>query len=164
MFHVVQKPHTVNGHTHLYTVIDHPGAVTIVPSRANRYGLIRQFRPAIDREILEFPAGTIDPPEPPLACAKRELSEETGLQAGQWIELGNFFLAPGYSSEFMHIFLAEAAEDEPAGAHPESNEEISPVEWWSLAELDAGARDGRIQDAKTLAALFLLHTHLRSHS
>lgn len=153
MFRVTQKVRTVRGEEHTYTVIEHPGAVTIVPYRDGRFGLIRQFRPAIDREILEFPAGTLEPPEPPRAAAERELGEEMGLAASEWQELGRFYLAPGYSSEFMYVFLARGLTGTPNGRELQGGEEIGEEVWLSLAELQAAARRGEIMDAKTLAAI-----------
>ena len=153
MFRVTTKNHTVRGQTQAYTVIEHPGAVTIVPERDGRFALIRQFRTAIDRQILEFPAGTLEPPEAPLACAQRELGEEMGLASNQWKELGSFFLAPGYSSEFMYIFLARNVYETREGTSFDPGEEITPAGWFTLEELQAAIRQGVILDAKTLAAI-----------
>ncbi|MBE3578080.1 MAG: NUDIX hydrolase [Limnochordales bacterium] len=153
MFRIATKNRTVRGQVHTYTVIEHPGAVTIVPERGGRFALIRQFRTAIDKEILEFPAGTLEPPETPLNCARRELAEEMGLASDEWHQLGQFFLAPGYSSEFMHIFLARGVYATREGTAFDPGEEISPAGWFTLAELQAAIRQGVILDAKTIAAV-----------
>lgn len=133
----------------------HPGAVAIVPfDRAGRILLIEQFRPAVERKLLEIPAGTLEVGEAPLACAKRELVEETGFAARKWQRLGAVYTAPGFCSEKIHLF--KAWELQPAVAEQDEDEHIN-VRPLSREKVRKAVRTGRICDAKTLSALYLLH-------
>jgi ADP-ribose pyrophosphatase len=133
-------------------VVDHPGAVVIVALDDDRnVYLVRQYRYAIAKSLLELPAGTLEPGEAPLAAAKRELREEVGLVAAEWRSLGSFFSSPGILNEELHVFLARGLTQEEAA--PDFDEELT-VERMSLAELER--RPAETQDAKTLAALRLL--------
>src|SRR5262249_10806842 len=97
----------IDGHQRVLEVIRHPGAAVILPILdAGRIVLIQNYRPAIERELLELPAGTIDPPESPLTCALRELKEETGYTAQQISPLVSFYSTPGICDEQMHVFVA----------------------------------------------------------
>ena len=88
-------------------VVRHPGAVVILPVLDDgRIVLIRNHRPSLDRPLYELPAGTLEPPEEPLACAGRELIEETGYQAATIRPLGRFYTSPGLSDELMWAFVA----------------------------------------------------------
>ena len=132
-------------------VVLHPGAVVIVPMvDANRVCLIRNERVAVGKTLVELPAGTLEPPEPPRECAERELQEETGYAATQWHELPGFYMSPGILCERMHVFTAEClTAGDPAR---EAGEQIYNliVPWdEALAMIDRG----EIEDAKTVAAL-----------
>ena len=97
-----------NGTTVDLDIIRHPGAAAMVPlSEDGSLVMIRQYRHAIGEYIWEIPAGTLNPDESPLECAKRELIEETGYSATEWEELGAIIPVPGYSDEKIHIFLAQ---------------------------------------------------------
>lgn len=134
-------------------VIEHPGAVTIVPLvDGNRVCLVRNFRIAVGKTLLELPAGTLEPGEPPLATAQRELQEETGYTAARWRELPAFFMSPGILHERMHLFVAEVLTEGPPAR--EAGEEIENVVVpWSDAL--AMAERGEIEDAKSLVGLLL---------
>jgi ADP-ribose pyrophosphatase len=128
--------------------------VVIVPVDAEgRVLWIRQYRYAAGRTLLELPAGTIEQGEQPLACAQREIQEETGFAARDWLALGGFYSAPGFCSEYLHAFAASNLTPAP-DAHMDDDEDIAPhpltVEE-SLAALDAG----EVEDAKSIAALHL---------
>ena len=141
---------------HEREIVEHPGAVAIVSLDTERcLTLVRQLREATRRTLLELPAGTREPGEEPLATAQRELREECGLTGGAWRTLGGFWTTPGFSREYMHVFLAEGVER--GEAEPEADEELEIVRW-PVAEIEA--RLGEIEDAKTLAGL-LLYLHDR---
>jgi len=136
---------------HEREIVEHPGAVTIVAVDADdRVALVRQLREATRKELLELPAGTLEPGEDPLATAKRELAEETGLTGGEWRELTKFWTAPGFCRELMTLFVAEGVE---AGeATPEADESLELVHW-PVGEIEQ--RLGELEDAKTLTGLLL---------
>ncbi len=137
-------------------LIEHPGAVVIVAEDGQgRLLWVRQYRYAADRALLELPAGTLEPPEPPEACARRELVEETGFSGTEWRLLGNFYTAPGFCTEYMHVFAARDLT--PAEADGDEDEAIEVVPLTleeSLRQIDSG----EIEDAKSIAAL---HLYLR---
>ena len=139
---------------HEREIVEHPGAVAIVAiDREGMLTLVRQRREAVRTELLELPAGTLEEGETPLACARRELEEETGLTGGTWREEAAFYTTPGFCRERMHLFFAE--ELERGDASPESDEELEVVRW---ARAEIAAKVDEIEDAKTLAGL-LLYLH-----
>lgn len=95
-----------NGDRAVREYVRHPGGVAIVPVVRNGVILIRQFRITIERELLELPAGLLEPGEEPMVCAARELEEEIGYRAGQLIPLASYFSSVGFADERVHIFLA----------------------------------------------------------
>jgi ADP-ribose pyrophosphatase len=141
-------------------VILHPGAVAILPLvDAGHVCLIRNHRFILDADLLEIPAGTLDPGESPEAAAPRELAEETGYRAGRWRKLTQFYPSPGVLSECTHLFLAEDLT--PGPMRLEEGEHLEPVIVpWEQAL--GWALDGTIRDAKTLIAL-LLWARLRAN-
>ncbi|MGC9529677.1 MAG: NUDIX hydrolase [Candidatus Bipolaricaulaceae bacterium] len=131
-------------------VVDHPGAVAVaVRNAAGKLLLVRQHRPGANRPLWEIPAGTLEPGERPLAAARRELAEETGLAADRLRYLGTIYPTPGYGAERIFLFAAQAT----GTAAPQA--EIAAVGYFSSAEIVALARAGQ-GDGKTLAALTLL--------
>src|SRR5262245_34564675 len=87
-------------------VVDHPGAVVVVATdEEGSLVFVRQLREAVRKELLELPAGTLVPGEDPLACARRELAEETGYGGGEWRAGPSFYTAPGFCRELMHVFF-----------------------------------------------------------
>ena len=95
------------GATSRVDIVEHPGAIALIPiDEQERVWLVRQYRHPAGEELLELPAGTLDPQETPAACASRECREEIGMAPGELIHLGGTFIAPGYSSEYLHFFLA----------------------------------------------------------
>lgn len=151
-----------DGRTAAYDVVEHSGAVTVLPLDAEgRIWFVRQFRPAIGKNLLELPAGTKEPSEPAEDCALREIREETGFAAGTLQLLGTFYLAPGYSTEFMHVFLAR--ELTPAPLSPDDDEFLK-AEPIPLQQAYRMVTAGEIQDGKTLAALLLAEPYIRRGS
>lgn len=133
-------------------IVVHPGSVAVVAVDAEDCAvLVRQLREPAREELLELPAGTLEPGESPLACARRELAEETGLHGGQWRELTGFWTSPGFLREHLTLFLAERLLEGPAA--PQSDERVDLLRV-PLAEV-AQCLD-RIRDAKTLVGLLLL--------
>jgi ADP-ribose pyrophosphatase len=132
-------------------VVDHLGSVTILP--VDEQGLvwfIRQYRHPVGDFLLELPAGVSKAGEDPQICAQRELREEIGMAAKQMHELGSFYLAPGYSTEFMHVFLANELYPSPL---PKDLDEIIEVEKISTGDALNLADSGNLQDSKSLIAL-----------
>jgi len=122
--------------------------------------LVRQYRPALDRELLEIAAGTLDRTgELPLACAERELREEVGARAGSLVFLVSYVVAAGVSDEQLHLFLAT---DLTFGAREADGieEEAMSVVRLPLADVDAAVADGTIADAKTILGLLLARRRL----
>jgi ADP-ribose pyrophosphatase len=140
-----------DGSTMSREVIKHPGAVVIVPVLDDgRICLIRNYRISIDQELLELPAGTLEPPEPPMETAHRELIEETGYRCNKLVPLCEFYMSPGILDERMYCYLAsELTTGDPAR---ERGEQISnyPV---TISELANLLRTGQIIDSKSLSAL-----------
>lgn len=142
-----------NGRVAWFEIVRHPGGAAVLPILADgRVVLIRQFRPAIGRALLEIPAGRLEPGEAPEACAVRELQEETGHVAGRVIPLGSTLSSAGYCDERIHLFAAFDLTE--TASNPEPDECIEVVTF-SLDEALAMAADGRIDDAKTQLALLL---------
>jgi ADP-ribose pyrophosphatase len=136
---------------HTYQVIRHPGGAGVLPVHDDgSISLIRQLRPAVDAVMLEIPAGRLGPAEPPAECASRELREETGITAAKLIPLGTVYSSPGVFDEVIHLFAATGISQ--GDAQPEADEEIELLRL-PLGEAMQMASDGRISDAKTLAAL-----------
>jgi len=141
-----------------FDLVVHPGAVTLIPiDDQGRVLLIRQYRHAVGKELLELPAGTLEIGEDPEKCAAREVREETGMSAGELVKVGEFYLVPGYSTEYMHIYLAKDLKIDPL---PGDADEFITVEAYPLAELQNLISTGTLQDAKSLAALFLARPYL----
>ena len=127
----------------------HPGAVVVVGLLGDgRVLMERQFRYPVGRVMTEFPAGKLDAGEEPLACARRELLEETGYSAREWAYAGPVHLAIGYSDEIIHMFFARGLE---SGERRLDADEFLDVIAMSVPELLAGIRDGLVTDAKTLS-------------
>jgi ADP-ribose pyrophosphatase len=134
-------------------VIVHPGAVAIVPVHGDgTVALVRQWRQAAAKALLEIPAGTLEPGEDPSACAHRELAEEVCLAAGSMVRLFASFLAPGYSSELLHTFLA--TDLTPTEGQPDADELLEVVRL-PLERAREMVLAGELEDAKTICGLLL---------
>jgi len=132
-------------------VVEHPGAVAVVAVDTERaITLVRQQRIPAGGPLLELPAGTLEHGEEPLAAARRELAEETGLSGGRWRTGPAVYTTPGFCRELMHLFLAEDLQR--GDANPQDDEEFELVRW-PVGEI--AAHLGEIEDAKTLLGLLL---------
>ena len=144
-----QKVVLPNGKTIHISYINHPGAVIIAPLLdSNTVILLRQFRPALGRYIYELPAGTIDRPEKPLTCCRRELIEETGYRAKSFKKLGEIYPVPGYSNEVIHMFKAEGLS---AGVAEPEDYEVIDIKPTSRSSIKRLFQQGQLMDAKSIA-------------
>ena len=135
--------------------IVHPGAVMVVPLLDDgRVVIERQWRYPLERVMIEFPAGKIDPGEPPFQCGVRELFEETGYRAAEWARAGILHNAIAYSNEGIEIWFARGL---TAGDRKLDAGEFLEVASASLEELDDWARRGELTDGKTLIGMLWLH-------
>jgi ADP-ribose pyrophosphatase len=152
-FNVVRLDYEVRGKAVKKEVIRHNGAV-VVAGRLDDGSLllIENYRPSVDRMLLELPAGTRSKGEEPLATAKREFLEETGYEAGSWELLTEFYVSPGVMDEKMHLFLASDLKRGEQKLEPDEVIELRPH---SPDELREALQAGRIEDAKTLIGVTL---------
>lgn len=149
-----------DGRTVRIDVVAHRGAVTIIPlDEEGQIWFIRQYRHPAGRTLLELPAGVAEEDEAPEVSAHREIREEIGMAAGHLEALGEFFLAPGYSTEYMYVFLATGLTEDPLEGDEDEDIEVEKV---PAAQAMLLAEKGHIQDAKTLAALLLARSRLFS--
>jgi ADP-ribose pyrophosphatase len=146
-----------NGNLVQIDVVDHRGSVTILPlDDQGQVWFIRQYRHPIEDYLLELPAGVAEAGEDPQTNAQRELREEIGMAAGRMQLLGSFFLAPGYSSELMHVFLASDLSPAPL---PGDEDEILEIEKIPARQALKLAETGELHDSKSLIALYWARPH-----
>lgn len=152
---------TPDGRQTKLEIVDHGGSVVVLPiDDENNLLFVRQYRHAAKAELLELPAGTRNDEEPYEECAAREIREETGMQAGNLQKLGEFYLAPGYSTEFMVVFLATDLKENPLQA--DEDEFLRVVKMPAREALEM-AEQGGVPDAKSLAALLLAKPRLEQY-
>jgi ADP-ribose pyrophosphatase len=148
-----------NGRLTEREIVEHPGAVAVVAlDEDDNVILIRQFRKAAEKELLEIPAGTLEAGEEPIACARRELEEETGYRAERLEEVGSLYPSPGFCTECIHLYLATDLQE--GHSVPEEDEAIETIKV-PLSDIPAMLSRGEICDGKTIAGLlntlFLRH-------
>ena len=144
-----------------YDIVEHGGSVVLLPlDQDGNLLFVRQYRHAAGSDPLELPAGTREGDEPFEECAAREIREETGMEAGSLIRIGSFYLAPGYSTEYMGVFLATDLKHNPLEA---DDDEFLSVEKIPVAKAIQSAERGGIPDAKSLAALLMSKPHLEKY-
>ena len=150
-----------DGHVGVREYVRHPGAVTVVALLDNGHVVLeRQYRHPLRRTMIEIPAGKIDPGEAPLACAQRELLEETGYSAAKWIHLGGFHNAFGYSDEKIEVYLAQGLKPERKTQDAGEVIEVFAAAWQDVA---AWIRDGTVTDVKTIIGIGWLQQWLDGH-
>jgi ADP-ribose pyrophosphatase len=150
---VLEKVTLPNGAVKDREIVRHPGAAAMVPLLDDgRVVLIKQYRHAVGEFVWEIPAGTLEPDEAPVACARRELVEETGYEAAKFEKLTEILPAPGYTDEHIHIFLATGLTAVDQRLEDDEVLELQPT---VLDSALAMVTQGEIRDAKTIAGLFL---------
>ncbi|UCZ54686.1 NUDIX hydrolase [Bacillus shivajii] len=146
--HDVKLP---NGKESKREVVYHPGAVAVIAfTKEGKLILVKQFRKPLEKVIAEIPAGKLEKGEDPLECAKRELEEETGEIAENWVSLGSFYTSPGFADECIHLFLAEGLSEGIAGTDEDEFVEKMEV---TLDEALTMVEQQEIHDAKTVFAV-----------
>jgi len=136
---------------HEREIVEHPGAVAIVAVDAgDNVVLVRQLREPARKALVELPAGTLDDGEEPLASARRELAEETGLSGGDWRHAASFWTTPGFCRELMHVFFAERVEEGEQRLEDDESIELVRIRVATLP-----SRLAELEDAKTLTGLLL---------
>ena len=149
----------VNGKEAWREVVHHPGASAIVAiDEDNRIIMEKQFRYALNDYLLEIPAGKLDAGEDPLVCAKRELEEETGIIASEWISLGTIATSPGFCNEVIHLYVAKGLSK---GEIHWDEDEYVEVERYTFDELLQRIKEETIKDSKTLSALLLAMPYIK---
>lgn len=156
----VRRDHlkTPDGREVQFDIIGHVGSVIILPiDDSGNLHFVSQYRHAAGSMMLELPAGTLEPDEDPLDCARRETREETGMDPAELHAIGGFYLAPGYSTEYMHVFLARRLRHSPLAADVDEFLETRLI---PVPDAYQMVRQGQMTDAKTVAALMLALPHL----
>ncbi len=138
------------GHTLERGIIEHPGSVVIVPVQDDRVLMLSQYRLALDKTILELPAGTRNWDEEWQACAERELREETGYRGAKWISFGKVWPAPGITDELMAIYLATDMSWDPLPADEDEEIEVQSLRINQAIDM---ALDGQLMDAKSIVGI-----------
>ncbi|MBA3072230.1 MAG: NUDIX hydrolase [Anaerolineae bacterium] len=148
-----------NGKTKTYELIDIQNAITVLPvdSEGNVY-FVEQYRIGADKPLLELPAGKIEQDEDPLEAARRELREEIGMDATEIKPLGNFYMSPGYTNEYMFCFLATGLYQAPLDPDADEFINVKKIHTNQVKEL---IESGKMDDSKTLAAFMLAQKHLQ---
>jgi ADP-ribose pyrophosphatase len=147
-----------NGHEAQLDIITHPGAVVIVPvDESGNIWFVKQYRHAAGEILLELPAGTLEQSEDPEQCALREIREEIGMATSTLRKIGGFYSAPGYTTEYLHIFMAENLSSAPLQG---DLDEMITIEKIPISSAYLLAESGQIRDSKTLASLLLVKQYL----
>ncbi len=134
-------------------VVEHPGAVAIIPVVEDKVVLVRQYRHAVGKVLCEIPAGTLKKDESPDVCAARELEEETGYVAESLRRLFHCCLAPGYSSEVIHVYLATGLRRTKPRTEADEFIEVISVTWEEALRM---IMSNEIEDAKTISGILML--------
>ena len=148
-----------NGNRTEHALVRHPGSTGIVPlSEDGKVVMTLQYRHAVGEYLLEIPAGTIEAGESPLACARRELEEETGFVAEEFIQIAAVHILPAYSDEKIYVYLARGLTPSTQNL---DQDEILQVMHYPLDELMRLVQEGAITDALTLLAMHQARMYLQ---
>jgi len=148
-----------DGSQKAYDLVDHADAVTLLAINENHeIYFVRQYRIGSENVLLELPAGVLDQDEQPQTAARRELREEIGMDAESYKKLGGFYMTPGYSNEYMYIYLAKELHSAPLEADDDEFLDVIRIPCAKAYEM---AFSGEIQDGKTLTALFIAYPYLK---
>lgn len=140
-----------NGETTTREIVKHSGAVSILALVDDRMVVVEQYRKPLERSLVEIPAGKLEPGENPTQAAKRELQEETGYSCETIRSICSFYTSPGFANEIMHLYLAEGLTQ---GAMKLDEDEFIACEGITLEQAEQYIAEGRIQDAKTITAVY----------
>lgn len=142
-----------NGKMSKREIIKHPGAVAIIAvTDEGKIVMVEQYRKALERSIIEIPAGKLEPGEEPLRTAERELEEETGYECREMEHLISFYTSPGFADELVHVFVAHQLAKKEDAAGLDEDEFVELLEL-TLAEVEQYLQEGKIRDAKTAYAV-----------
>ncbi len=148
-----------NGKTAKREIIKHPGAVAIIAlTDENKIVMVEQYRKALERTIVEIPAGKLEKGEVPADCARRELEEETGYECKSLDLLVSFYTSPGFADEIVHVFMAKGLSKKEHAADLDEDEFVN-LEELTLDEALQYVKEQKIYDAKTVFAVQYLQLH-----
>ena len=151
--------HADDGTQHVKEIVRHPGAVAILPILDDgRICFVENYRAALEKRLVELPAGTLEPPEDPLIAAGRELAEETGYRAGHIEHLATFAMSPGILDEKMYFYVATGLTPGTMALEAGEDIRVALLTWDEALER---VRDGRIFDAKSVAGLLYYQAFFR---
>lgn len=149
----LQEVELPNGKTSKREIIKHPGAVAILAvTPENKIIMVEQYRKALERTIVEIPAGKLEKGEEPASCARRELEEETGYVCESLELLTSFFTSPGFADEIVHVYLAKGLTKKEDSAALDEDEFVN-LEELTLEEALQYVKEQKIYDAKTIYAV-----------
>jgi ADP-ribose pyrophosphatase len=159
---IVDEIEYESGNRAIREVADHPGGAVAVPLLDDgSLLLVRQYRYPLKKLLLELPAGKLSPGEDPMACAARELEEETGHSATKFTKLTAIYTTPGFCNELLHIYLADGIQRSPKGQQLEEGELSLTVERIPLQRVIAMIENGEIVDSKTICGILLADRYLK---
>ncbi|TLS35669.1 NUDIX hydrolase [Pseudalkalibacillus caeni] len=151
----VEEVELPNGKTSKRELIKHPGAVAVIAVTSDQKVLmVQQYRKALEKTIVEIPAGKLEPGEDPMETAKRELAEETGYECENLRKIISFYTSPGFADELVHLYVAEGLE-KTGDQHADEDEFLDVLEV-SLDEMQEMVENQTIHDAKTAYAFLYL--------
>jgi ADP-ribose pyrophosphatase len=160
---VVDEVEYKSGNRGIREVAEHPGGAVVVPLFDDgTVVLVNQFRYPLKKELLELPAGKLDPGEDPQMCAERELEEETGFKAGTIRKLTAIYTTPGFCNEQLHIYLATDLQKTPRGQQLEEAEMDLTLRQFPLKKIVDMIQRGEIVDGKTICGIMMTEYQLRT--